>query len=1120
MSSSVRVASGALALLAAASPLAAQVDARLMRYPDVSATQIAFVYGGDIWVVPKTGGVAQRLSSPRGEETFPRFSPDGRRLAFSGIYDGNTDVYTIPVGGGEPTRVTHHPANDRMVDWYPDGRALLIASSMTSEKDRFNKLFRVSTEGGLPEQLPMPYGEFGSLSPDGKRLAYTTGAIDFSTWKRYRGGLAQDIWVFDLEKKTAKRIAESAANDIQPMWAPDGKSIYFVSDRGAGFRKNIWAADVSSGAVRQLTQFTDDDVYFPGIGPSEIVFQNGGQIWLLDLKTEQSRAVPVQVVSDLASVRPRPARVARLIQNFDVSPTGKRAVFEARGELFTVPEKHGVVRNLAGGSASAERTPAWSPDGRSIAYWSDRTGEYELTIEPADGGSEPRTVTKLGPGYRYRPYWSPDSKRIAFVDQGGFVKVVDVASGRVSSADQLRFNSHGNLVGWTPSWSGDGRWLAYTKTNDDAQSVLMLYDAQAGKATQATSGFYNAGSPAFDPAGKYLYFLTNRDFTPQYSAVESSWIYANGTVIAAVPLRKDVPSPLAPRNDEEKGPAASPAQAQAREAAKRDSVRKDSARVVPAPQPVNIDLDDFERRIVILPIKPGNYGELQAVQGKVLYHKHARTGEPQGTKNPIVFWDLEEREEKVILEDANTFLVTADGKRMLVRSAVPPGQPQSNATFAIIDIKPQQKIEKTLATADLETTVDPRAEWRQIFADAWRLERDYFYDPNMHGVNWPAMRTHYGALVEQASTREDVHWILGELIGELNSSHTYRGGGDLEQPERRGVGLLGADYALENGAFRIKRIIDGAIWDSEVRSPLAQSGINVKEGDYLLAVNGTPLDTKKDPWAAFQGLAGETVELTVNSRPTMEGARTVLVETLTDEARLRHLAWTDAKRRQVHEASKGRIGYIYVPSTGVDGQTELARQFYGQAHLDGLIIDERFNNGGQIPDRFVELLNRPVRNYWAVRSGQDWQWPQVAHAGPKAMLINEWSGSGGDAFPYYFKQSGLGPLIGTRTWGGLIGISGAPPLVDGGNVTVPSFSFYTTDGNWLIENQGVAPDIHVIDDPGLMAQGRDPQLERAIQEVMSQLEKNPPVRPKRPAYPNRGPAVAGGANASESGGNQ
>ncbi|HEY8549388.1 MAG TPA: PDZ domain-containing protein, partial [Vicinamibacterales bacterium] len=516
-----------------------------------------------------------------------------------------------------------------------------------------------------------------------------------------------------------------------------------------------------------------------------------------------------------------------------------------------------------------------------------------------------------------------------------------------------------------------------------------------------------------------------------------------------------------------------------------------------SPAPVAIDLEDFERRLVVLPPKPGNYGELAAIPGKVLYHKHTRTG-GDDEKNPIVAYDLKERKEETIVEDANTFLVSADGKKLLVLH---------QGRFAIIDARPNQKLDKTLATANLEMTVDPRAEWRQLFADAWRFERDYFYDPGMHGVDWEAMRRHYAPLIEDAVSREDVNFVIGELIAELNASHTYRGGGDIQQPAQRGVGMLGVDFALENGAYRIARIIDSAPWDSEVRSPLKRPGVDVREGDYLLAVNGVPLDTSKDPWAAFQGLAGQTVALTVNSRPTMDGARTVFVETLASEYRLRNLAWIDANRRRVHEATNGRVGYIYVPDTGVNGQNELVRQFYGQAHMDALIIDERFNSGGQIPDRFVELLNRPIYNFWGVRDGRDWQWPPIAHTGPKVMLINEWSGSGGDAFPFYFKSAGLGPLIGKRTWGGLIGISGAPLLVDGGSVTVPTFGMYSTGGEWIIEGYGVDPDIEVEADPARLARGEDPQLERAIQEALRLLESNPPVRPNKPRYPNRAPVA-------------
>ena len=607
----------------------------------------------------------------------------------------------------------------------------------------------------------------------------------------------------------------------------------------------------------------------------------------------------------------------------------------------------------------------------------------------------------------------------------------------------------------------------------------------------------------FDPDGKYLFFVSGRTFEPSYGT-DATWIYANADNLVAVPLRADVPSPLAARNDVEEGKKDDAKKDEAR----KDGDKKDEAKGEDAkkggkddkkaekpakPEPVKIDLAGFERRAVVLPPKAGRYADLQALAGKLFYRRLPRTGSDD-EKSPIVFYDLKEREEKTVLADADAFEIAAGGDKILV---------VKKKDYALVDPKPDQKMDKKLATAELEMTVDPAAEWRQIFDDAWRFERDFFYDPNMHGVNWNEMRTRYGALLADCVTRYDVNFVLGELIAELNSSHTYRGGGDLEKSEKRGVGLLGADYALENGAYRIAKIYEGAPWDVEVRSPLAEPGVKVKEGDYLLAVNGSKVDTALDPWAAFDGLAGKDVMLTVNDKPTMAGARQVLVKTLDSEARLRNLAWINANRLKVDKATGGRVGYIYVPDTGRDGQSELYRQFIGQLGKDGLIVDERFNSGGQIPDRFIELLNRPVTNYWAVRDGKDWQWPPVAIPGPKVMLINGWSGSGGDCFPLYFRQAGLGPLIGRRTWGGLIGISGTPELVDGGTVTVPTFGIYSTDGKWIVEGHGVDPDIEVTDDPAAMWSGGDPQLDRGIEEVLRLLTERPPVTPRRPAYENR-----------------
>jgi tricorn protease len=1076
--------------LAVPAPAPAQIDARMLRQPDVSATQIAFVYAGDIWIVAKSGGVAQRLSSPAGEESFPRFSPDGKEIAFTGDYDGNQDVYVMPTGGGVPRRTTHHPAPDRMLGWYPDGQSLLIASPMASGTNRFFQLYKVGKNGGLPLKLAVPYGEFGAISPDGQWLAYMPQTQDFRTWKRYRGGWASHLWLYNLTTGAWKNVSTTDANDAQPMW--HGKLLYFLSDRGPAQRANIWAFDPATDSARQVTRYADYDIHFPSSGPTDIVFEKGGRLFLLDLASEQAREVPVQVVTDLTTLKPRLDSVGRLIQNAGISPTGKRAVFEARGDVFTLPAENGPAFDLTRTSGAAERFPAWSPDGKWIAYWSDQAGEYELAIRPADGSGAEEQLTHLGPGFRYHLFWSPDGKKLAFIDQTMAISIFDRDSKKVTPVDREQYYYEGGLQGFTPSWSADSRWLAYARDLPATQHrALFLFDTKGGTRTQVTTGFYDDFSPVFDPDGKYLYFYSNRHFQPVYSDVDNTWVYPNATSLLAIPLRTDVASPLAPKNDEEPAtPAASTTPPAGGAAAKP---KADSAKVPAPPAPVNIDLEGLETRAVALPIEPGNYGELFALSGKVMYRRIPRTGSTD-KRNPVVTWDLKDRKEETILEDADGIALSANREKLLA---------VKDNRYAIVDVKPGQKLDKPLATAGLTLTVDPRAEWQQVFNDVWRFERDYFYDPQMHGVDWKAARADYQKLLDAAVTRWDVNFVIGELISELSASHTYRGGGDLQPPGRRGVGLLGADWSLENGAYRVKHIVDGAPWDDEVRSPLRTPGVNVKEGDYLLAVNGVPVDATQDPWAALDGLADQTVQLTVNDKPTLTGARRVLVKTLSDESRLRNLEWIDANRRRVDVATHGRVGYVYVPSTGVDGQTELLRQFLAQFGKDGMIVDERFNSGGQIPDRFVELLNRPPLAYYAVRDGLDWQWPPAAHFGAKVMLINGWSGSGGDAFPTFFREAKLGPLIGTRTWGGIIGISGVPGLIDGGAVTVPTFRQYDPRGKWFAEGHGVEPDLAVVDDPSLMARGGDPQLERGIQEVLRALQEHPYVQPKRPAYEDR-----------------
>jgi len=1068
----------------------AQVDARLLQHPDVSQTHIVFSYAGDLWIVPKAGGTALKLSSPTGEEQFPHFSPDGSRIAYSANYDGNQDVYVVPTMGGLPTRVTDHGMNDRLVDWYPDGKSLLFASSMHSGRQRFSQFYRVAETGGLPEALSIPYGEFAAVSSDGKTIAYTPITTAFRTWKRYRGGRAPDIWLFDVAGKSARNVTNDPANDEFPML--HGNTLYFLSDRGPENRANIWSYGLDNQQLKQITKFSDFDVHFPSIGPSEIVFEAGGELYLMSLADETYQKIDITVVTDKITLLPRSVNASELVDAISLAPDGKRALFGARGEIFSVPAEHGPVIDLTRTSGVAERYPAWSPDAKRVAYWSDASGEYELTIRDLAKPESEQKLTSFGPGFRYRLFWSPDSKKLAFIDQAMKIHVFDVDKKKSVDVDRGLWMYEDELAGFAPSWSPDSRWLAYRKELPNRNGAIALFDTKENKSHQVTSGYYNDALPSFDPDGKYLFFTTNRSFEPVYSDVDATFIYPNTTHLAVATLSDDVLSPMSPRDDSTLVDDGDKDEEEKNDKKDKDK-DKDKDKKKDEPKATQITIDGFETRVVLLPPKPGNVGRLCAVSGKLVYHRRPNTGS-SAEENPVMFYDLDEREEQTIVEDADFYQVSADGKRIIVGK---------DDEYYVVEVDKDQKLEKKMPSGELTMTVDPRAEWKQIYHDVWRFERDYFYDPAMHGVNWNAMRTQYGKLLDDAVTRWDVNFVIGELISELNASHTYRGGGDVEEGRDVKVGYLGVDWELEKGAYRIKKIIRGAPWDTDDRSPLDMSGIDVDEGDYVLAVNGQPLEVAKGPWAAFAGLAKKPMLLTVNSKPSMDGARNVLVETLDDETRLRHLAWIEANRKRVDEATDGKIGYVYVPSTGLDGQSELVRQFAAQFDKQGLIIDERFNSGGQIPDRFVELLNRKPLAFWAVRDGATWQWPVIANFGPKVMLINGWSGSGGDAFPDYFRKAGVGPLIGTRTWGGLIGISGSPNLIDGGGVTVPTFRMYDPDGKWFREGHGVDPDIEVKEDYSQLAKGVDVQLERAIQEVTKLLAASPSPMVKHPAYEKR-----------------
>ncbi|MFZ2323868.1 MAG: PDZ domain-containing protein, partial [Ignavibacteriaceae bacterium] len=876
----------------------AQINAKMFQYPDVSSSHISFTYGGDIWVVSKDGGTAYKLTSAKGTEAFARFSPDGSEIAFSGNYNGNTDVYVMPSMGGLPKRITYHGMPDRLIDWYPDGKYFLFASSRQSGKQRFNQFYKVSKDGGMPEKLPLPYAEFGSLSPDGKKIAFTTISRVFRTWKRYRGGMAADIYIFDLEKNTSENITNNVANDEIPMWS--GNKIYFLSDRGENERHNLWVYDLSTKQSRQVTNFKDFDVEFPSIGNNEIVFQAGGLLYLLDLTTEKYSEVKINVVTDESTLMARNENVEKLIQNFSVSYDGNRALFEARGEIFSVPAENGTVINLTQSSGVAERYPSWSPNGKYVAYFSDRSGEYQLTVRNMENPSVERKLTNFDSGYRYKIYWSPDSKQLAFIDQTMTIYDYDMEKDQLKKVDQQKYMYEDGLENFSISWSPDSRHISYAKDLDNQSTAIAIYDTKEGKINQVTSGYYHDMSPAFDPDGKYLFFLTNRNFKPVYSDFDNTWIYPNATQIAAVSLTKELPSLLFAKNDstlvkkdEEK-----------KSDDKKNEGKKDEKKEESKSKETKIDFAGFEDRVVILPPAAGNYAGLTAVSGKIIYHHLPNTGSADKKKS-IVYYDLDKREEKNIVDDADAFQVSADGKKILL---------SKQRSFFIVDVAPDQKTDKKLPTNQLEMTVVPRYEWKQIFNDVWRFERDFFYDKNMHGVNWEAMKKQYGALIENAITRTDVNFVIGELIGELSASHTYRGGGDEETSPQRAVGYLGVDWELDNGAYKIKRIVNGAPWDTEIRSPLLASGLKVKEGDYILAVNGVTIDATQDPWAAFEGLSDKTIDLTINSKPSLDGAWNIVVTTIGDETRLRNLEWIESNRKRVDEATGGKIGYIYVPS--------------------------------------------------------------------------------------------------------------------------------------------------------------------------------------------------------------
>lgn len=1062
-----------------------QISAKLMRYMDVSDTQITFVYGGDIWIMPKTGGTAIQVTHSPGEESWPKFSPDGKLIAYTASYNGNQDVYVLPTTGGVPARVTYQSHADRLIDWHPDGERLLFASRRELGQRSSNQFFLVSKNGGFPEKLAIPYGELASFSPDGNHLAYITKITENYPFKRYRGGLTSDILIYDMKAKTVENITNNEANDGKPAWA--GDKVYFLSDQGANWRLNIWAYDTKSKQVKQITKFDDFDISFLSAGPKELVFEAGGVMYLMDLNTQQYKPVTVNVVSDLSVEIPQAKNVSKQINNMTAAPEGKRIIFEARGELFNVPAKEGYVMNMTQSSGAFDRDPAWSPDGKQVAFWSDRSGEYEIYLQASDGSAPAKKLTNRGKGYGYTLYWSPDGKKLAFIDETNTISVVDVASGATAVAGNTQWNvGHGGRQSYLISWSPDSKWIAFTQGLENANFTVFLYNVDEKKTQQATSGFYNDNYPVFSKDGKYLFYLTNRDFSAVYSDMgDGTWVYPNSTQIAAVSLTKDVSSLLRAKNDE---------------LPKEDKKsEKDTSKVS-----VKIDFNDLESRLVILPPKAGNIGALMPFEGKLVYLRFPNTGSGDNSASLVVY-DLEKREEKDVMSDINGAVVTADGKSILV---------SSKGRYGIIKPEPGQKLEKPIPTDGLVMDWVPKEEWRQIFNDTWRRHRDFFYDPNMHGVDWKGLRDRYGALIEDARTRWDVSFIQSNLAAELSAGHTYTRGGDVEDVTPRMTGYLGINWALNNNMYRIDHIVKPAVWDTEVRSPFDQPGVDVQVGDYILSVNGLALDPKKDPYAPFEGLSGETVALMVSRSGKKEDAKQVIVKCLTqgEEVQLRNLAWIEDNRKMVDKLSNGQLGYVYMSNTGGRGQLELVRMFYGQLDKKGFIIDERFNGGGQLADRFLELLKRPVVYNLHWRHGKDHTQPVKTNTGPMGMLINGWAGSGGDGLPWAFQELKAGPIVGERTLGILVGPATGHQLIDGGGITVPGARLYDNDGHWFWEGEGVRPDFEVWDDPNLLMKGRDPQVEKVVEEVMKALKANPPKMTPAPPLQDR---TAKGLNSSK-----
>ncbi|MDX1576883.1 MAG: PDZ domain-containing protein [Gemmatimonadota bacterium] len=1077
----------AIAVIAAAAPARGHAQdgsdgqaTLMLADPAVSADRVAFAYAGDLWIARHDGSEVRRLTSHDGIETNPRFSPDGSSIAFTGEYDGNVDVFVVAAGGGVPERLTWHPSPDRVQDFTPDGGRVLFASGRNAYTGRHNQFFTVSTEGGHPDQLPIPHGFKATYSPDGSRIAYTPLYEAFNQWKNYRGGTATRIWIYDTEDHSVLQIPrpEGRSNDTDPMWV--GDLVYFRSDRNGEF--NLFSFDPASEAVVQLTRHEDFPVLSASAGAGRIAYEQAGRIHLLDLSSGSSEAVPIAIATDLIEVRPRYASGERFIRDATLSPSGARAAFEFRGEIVTVPREKGDPRNVTASAEVHDRSPAWSPDGSRIAFFSDQGGEYGLHIVPQDGKGEARRFEIDGAGFYENPRWSPDGTKLSFTDNARAVYWIDVETGELHrvGADVL----YGPLPPPHHAWSPDSRWLVFTRNDRTNIHTLYAHSIETGETRALTEGLSEVSEAVFDASGKYLYLLASTDAGPviQWFAQSNQDFEATNAIYLIV-LESGTPSPLAKESDEETPDGTGEPGAEESESGEEEDVV------------VRIDFEDLDQRILALPLPEAGYRSLQAGKAGQLFYlvsEEAFSGGPA----TLARFDLDEREATDLRSGVTSFVLSHDDERVLYASG-------GNWHIASAGGGEIPAGEGRLAVDDIEVRIEPRAEWRQIYDEAWRINRDYFYDPNMHGADWPALKEKYAVFLPHLASRSDLNRLLQWLHSELAvGHHRVAGGDDLEDAERVPGGLLGADFAVEDGRYRFEKVYGGLNWNPGLRSPLTEPGVEVEEGEYLLAVEGEPLFPPENLYGRFENTADKIVEITVGPNPDGTGSRTVDVVPVPSEGALRNRDWVEGNLERVTEATDGRVAYVYVPNTAGAGHEYFKRYFFPQTDREAIIVDERHNGGGQIADYYINILRRPWISNWAMRYGDDLSTPQGAIHGPKVMLIDETAGSGGDLLPWMFRKFELGTLIGRPTWGGLVGVLGFPVLMDGGFISAPNVAIWTEDG-FVVENVGVPPDIEVEQLPAEVIAGRDPQLERAIEEVMAQLEARGAVEREKPPYPIR-----------------